>query len=359
MGGGLFARIIIMSNNRIFWAVEGVGIAPESSTSYVVARGVQSVGLNTTFNVEDAFELGQLEVYEQSEDIPDIEVTLEKYIDGYPLLYHLATRGYTSNTLSGRLDKRCNLALAIFGDDRSEASGVPESQVTCSGLYTSNWGLTCPVDGFVSESLTLVGNDKVWKTSSFDLSGTLIDPNTPLALDSGLGGLQRRENIVFDLAGAVAVDVNGQVNTTDATILPPDIQGVSSSGTNFANSVGVHPAHIQSISINASLTRENANELGKRTPYFRYPAWPLEVTCDVEVISTVGDNVNAREDTENLTNRSIKVKLEEGTFVDLGTKNKLTGVTHGGGDTGGGNVAVTYSYRTLNYLVVTHPQDPT
>jgi hypothetical protein len=39
--------------------------------------------------------------------------------------------------------------------------------------------------------------------------------------------------------------------------------------------------------------------------------------------------------------------------IDLGTKNKLTSVNYTGGDTGGGNATVTYSYQTFNFLKVT------
>jgi hypothetical protein len=39
--------------------------------------------------------------------------------------------------------------------------------------------------------------------------------------------------------------------------------------------------------------------------------------------------------------------------IDLGSKNKLTSVNYAGGDTGGGNATVTYSYQTFNKLVVT------
>jgi len=41
----------------------------------------------------------------------------------------------------------------------------------------------------------------------------------------------------------------------------------------------------------------------------------------------------------------------------LGTKNKLASVNYGGGDAGGGNVTVTYSYTTFNDFTVMHPHD--
>jgi hypothetical protein len=56
----------------------------------------------------------------------------------------------------------------------------------------------------------------------------------------------------------------------------------------------------------------------------------------------------------NLVDEVIFIESCEGTRIYLGTKNKLTSVNYTGGDTGGGNVSVTYSYTTFNDFVVAH-----
>ena len=69
------------SNNRIFYACQAVALTVEGDTSIVsgdMIHGLQSVGMTTNFNLEQAFELGQVEIYENIEGTPDIEVTLEK-----------------------------------------------------------------------------------------------------------------------------------------------------------------------------------------------------------------------------------------------------------------------------------------
>jgi len=89
------------SNSRIFYAIQALGFAehdvvcPVGSggcavagsgthpSGFRTAHGVQSVGLNTTFNLEQVFELGQLELYENIEGIPDIELTAQKVLDGF------------------------------------------------------------------------------------------------------------------------------------------------------------------------------------------------------------------------------------------------------------------------------------
>ncbi len=349
-------------NNRIFWAVQAVGVASNGKVTYTAIHGLQSVGITTSFNLEQIFEIGQISIYENIEDIPDVEVTLEKVIDGYPLIYHLFTRGYAANTLTGRSNQRGSLALSIFGDVQDAASGVPLTQVTMSGMYMSSLSYTFPVEGSCTESVTVVGNNKVWdNVAPHDFTGSLFDnTDVPLAVTSGTGGVQRRENVVFvPPAADNTLDTNSQVITSSATILPPDIDGITSSGTNFPDADGDHVVHFQNITVSADFGRDNLLELGQRGPYFRFINFPVEVTSEFEVISVKGDQVDAVEAAaSNLSNRSIRIALEEGLFINLGTSNKLANVTYGGADAGGGNATVTYSYTTFNDFIVTHPQDP-
>ena len=74
-----------LSNDRVFYATQAVAIAPRGTAPDVyekihAAHGVQSIGITTNFNLEQVFELGQLEIYENVEGIPDVEVTMEKVI---------------------------------------------------------------------------------------------------------------------------------------------------------------------------------------------------------------------------------------------------------------------------------------
>jgi hypothetical protein len=60
-------------------------------------------------------------------------------------------------------------------------------------------------------------------------------------------------------------------------------------------------------------------------------------------------------------NETIKVQMQEGLVLDMGTKNKLASVNYGGANAGsrGGNGTVTYNYTTFNDMTVQHPADPT
>lgn len=340
-------------NNRIYWATQGIAIAPQDSVDFSsrgIVHGLQSVGITTNFNLEQVFEIGQLAIYENIEDLPEIEVTMEKVIDGYELLYHLCTQGYSTSTLAGRSARKCNVLMNVYGDTQDSASGVPQKEVFMSGLYVSSVTYTFPVDGNCTESVTLIGENKVWYDSASDflLSSEMFDnTDSPAAT----AGVQRRENVVF----------NSLIDET-VTLLPTNVEGISTSGTNDKTS-DVFGAHVQSITVSVDLGREGLNELGRRGPYFRFVNFPVEVTTEIEVTSAQGDNVSATEagvlgNGTNLSDEKIVIVLADSTKVHLGSKNKLANITYGGGDAGGGNATTTYSYTTFNDFTVTHSGDP-
>ena len=335
-----------MANKRVHYAVKAVGVAPLGGTTYTPIHGLQSVGIDTNFNLERILEIGQSADYENKEEVPEITVNMNKVLDGYPPVYLLATQGSAAATLIGRSNAQCQVALSIFEDDDESATGTPQTSVHMSGMFVNSLNYSFPVQGNCTEEVSMVGNSKVWKTSSFQFSGTIFSTNAdqPLAI-TGSGGVQRRQHVIF--GGA-----------TD-TILPPDVAGISSSGTNNAVSSTENASAVQNIRIRADLGRQELRELGRKGPYHRYMNIPVDVTTEIEIISKTGDMVNAITESDNLVNRSIRVKLLDGSVFDLGSRNKLTSVTMGGGDTGGGNDTCTYTFRNSNTLTVQHPQDPT
>ena len=75
----------------------------------------------------------------------------------------------------------------------------------------------------------------------------------------------------------------------------------------------------------------------------------------IEVIGiSGGDLVNVSGTGKNLgTGETITVTDQAGTVVS-GDNFKLTGVSYSGGDTGGGNASVTFSYSTFNSFTATN-----
>lgn len=359
-------------NKRIIYPALQLGFAVDGTETYIAAHGVQSVGITTTFNLEQVFELGELNIYQNVEQIPDVELTAEKVLDGYPLLYHLATNGATLGTLVGRSNVNSNVCLAVFPDTLESASGDPIAEVHCSGMFVSSLTYTMPVEGSSTESITMVGNSKIWKdvegSDPVTMSGVFLDGlDQPKAYPAS-GGVQRRQDVLFvPMSGSpTGVDENGQSNAY-VTVLPTDIYGISTSGTNDQTS-GVFGAHIQSITVSSDLGRTPINELGRKSFYFRYINFPVEIRTEIEVLATKWDGISGDEAGghngaaagSNLKNQTIRVQMREGTRIDCGTRNKLNSVAWSGGDatSGGSNVTNRYSYVGYNTLTVSHPQDP-
>lgn len=375
------------TNKRVFYATQAVAVGDIGATGVkdswqpgvgetfagdgyvIIAHGVQSIGVSTNFNLEQIFELGQLSLYENYEEVPEIEVTFEKILDGYSLMYHLGTVDAASPTLPGRGNARADVRMAVGFDTNDnmavgDNSGVAE--LYCSGMYISSVSYSLSTDGNFTESTTFVGNDKQWISESEQ--GGLLTNNNGI-LNSGLSGvfgndapvgadnsILRRQNVVIGSGGAT-YGTGGGVNFK--TEVPNIIEGGSSGSlTNSKYIIEGSGPYLQSLSISCDLGRENIQQLGKKAPYYRYVSFPVDVTCDIEVTATAGDNVDAAEEEKNLSDHSIQIVLDDSTVFQLGRKNKLTSVSYGGGDAGGGNATITYSFTNSNDLVVLHSGDP-
>ncbi len=231
-------------NNRVFYAIEQVaikdnaaaptsGVAPVNSREYAtgplasgvdqvaglweVPRGVQSAGVSTTFNLEQVFQLGQVELYEYSERQPDIELTMSKAIDGSKPLFFMVTDPTQANNIVARANNfRVDVAMTIYPDTQFRATGKPQSIMTASGMYLSSVTYTYPVDGFVSEDITLVGNDKVWGTL-VNVSG--ITPGHDNSLVGGIGA-GRELTVPFPSPG-----FNGNVDPNAPEGMPSGVFG--------------------------------------------------------------------------------------------------------------------------------------
>jgi hypothetical protein len=301
-------------------------------------KGVQSAGINSNFTLEQIFEFGQVEQYANVEDVAEVEVTLEKVIDGEKLLYLQAVGETGKTNIVSAANSACDVYLAIFADTISSVSGQTKTQVVmCSGMNVSNVSYNYSVDGNATESVSLVGFNKFWNAVTAGVIGT-----SPSTLFGNAGG-----ETAFPLKGddspASGIARRGKFDLYGST-LPAE---VITQGNNFTGSSG-----IQSISVSADFGRENQMELGRFGPYNKTATFPFEVTSEFEVIATNGDLVSVSGRGENLTNRTIILKDTCGTILNLGTKNKLTSVAYQGGDTGGGNATVTFSYSTFNDLKV-------
>ena len=342
------------ANKRIYYATQAIRLQPQNSncdgtSAWYTPLGVQSVGMTTNFNLTQMFTLGQQELYDNVDGTPEVEVTIQKNLDGTLPLYLLCMGGVETGFGSGKQiaelsTNRVHFQLGVYNDTATKSSGTATHTVSCSGMYLSSVGYSFPLDGFATEDVTLVGNSKVWgsstalgahSTKAFD-SATALTAKTPI----------RRVNV--NIGGST-------LPTGDAGIrLPADRSDFNGA------------PYFQSISVKANLGREAINELGRMSPYFRYVKFPLEITSEFNVMASDGDYVDAKDfasvtgcgnNYSNLKDKTITLKVcgsgtNDSMTIDLGPKNKLTSVNYTGGDTGGANATITYSFQTFNYLAV-------
>ena len=382
------------SNKRVLYATQAVALGDMGATGVkdswgnldastfsatgmmLIMHGIQSIGVNTNFSLDFVKELGQLSTYEAVEEVPEIEVSIERFLDGYTMAYHAATVTAIDPTLTGRQNARADLRMVIGLDTDSAVTSNDDlaAELYCSGMYWGSYSIQMPTDGTMSESLKLVGNNKKWLGSGASqlllgaadsvnsAFGSIFGNDSPNSPDSGV---MRRNNF---LTGSGMV-VRGGNNFV--TLLPDLIQGISNNGSSLSvngasslsrcGTIDVTNCHVQSLSFSVDAGRESISHLGTLAPYYRYVNFPVTVSTEIEVIATAGDNVDAVEDVPssgNLRNHSIMVCLSDSTVVQMGNKNKLTSVTYGGGDAGGGNASIKYSLQNQNDFVVLHSGDP-
>ena len=115
---------------RVYWAISALGVAPDGSTSATQSEfvsGIQSVGITTTFNLEQVFQLGQLSLYQDVEEVPDVEVTVERVLDGFDCMY---TRVMGTGTISENQDVKKDIYFNVYSDANNEVGdGNPEAGV--------------------------------------------------------------------------------------------------------------------------------------------------------------------------------------------------------------------------------------
>lgn len=295
-----------MPNNRVFYASQGVSVGGTT------VQGAQSVGITTNFNLEQAFQLGQLAIYDNINLDPEVEITVSKVLDGADSIWKLSST--TGTSLIDNANDKTTVVVGI-GSDTSD-SLTSTSAITCTGMFVSSLNYTFPVDGNITEEITFIGNAK-------SLTGSV---SAPAAVENPV---LRRQNV--NIAGST---------------LPSVV-----SGKNISN-----------ITISADLGRESMYKLGSLAPFHRFVNFPLEVTCEFEVIATGLDGVAVDIPTGtcsglNVADSSINIVVcgSGGTeySFDLGSKCKLSSVNYSGGDTGGGNATITYSFTTYNELDIT------
>jgi hypothetical protein len=336
-----------MPNKRIFYASHAVQVVSNVATprfgaahaiAGAVVQGAQSVSINTNFSLEQIFQLGRLPVYDFVNNDPEIELTLNKVLDGYPLIWHLALGGDSESLVSGA-NTTCDIKLGVgrdIDDQVDNTLAAPDyTDILMTGMFINSVNYTFPTEGNLTEEVSFVGSHRTAVVAAALLTPGPLEPSPDTTVF-------RRQNVT--LPGG-------------ATVWPTAVAG----------------RKVSSISIAASLNREKMYALGAFAPFHRFVNFPLEVTTTFETIA-VDANSDATLEVEVVdptlcgagltrSKEPIVISICDSTPAvgvgpaytyrfDLGSGNKLQSHSYSGGDTGGGNVNETFTYITYNDLIV-------
>ena len=282
-------------SNRIFYAVQNVNMNG-------IEDGIQSVSINASVDFEQVFALGNLDVYENIEGVPSVEFSVER---AYPQSGGNTMWASFGNTTQAASIDRPTLQMSVADDNQQPYNAVGFCKST--GCYVSSWSCNFPIDGFATESVTLVSNDLQWG------QGTATIAATP----------------------------TGNAQFTDKVIRRKDLTEQQGE-------------RLQSVSFSADIGREDLFELGKKAPYFRAATFPIETTADWEYLDTAAQSGPAAGVRLNMDSQSEADITSDVTVafngVSIGGGARLNATNYSGGDAGGGNATVTYSYIAYNFL---------
>lgn len=283
-------------SNRVFYACHAVAV------NGTFVKGAQSVGISTTFDLEPVFQLGQVKPVEVMNLAPTVEITVTRALSN------------TSGTLWNgdfitNVGSNNKTICVTIGDDTSPllTSGA---SIYCTGVGISGATYNFPVDGIFTEEITYVGIDK-------------------------------------QLGGCTAVA------TEDTTSLTKTRQHYNGGAPSLVTSAG----NLTNISISTSVGRENMLRLGQFKPFHTYANLPAEVTVEFEVSATTAEGAIFGT-TATCASPTGGAYAKEDISIDICGKTftmencKLSNVSYGGGDTGGGNATITFTYTTYNNLTV-------
>ena len=342
-----------MPNSRVYYACHAVAVQnPDSGGAITAVPGVQSVSMDTNFDLESVFQLGRLAAYDSRPVDPSVEITMSKLLDGHPTIYNL----FDGSNLAAATSTKRDVYLMV-GSDKQDIlnqndpgpGGVgigpvhnANPTIKMTGCNLTGVTFTFGSDGNFSEDITITAASK-------QIVATTIA--APAANPKG-GGVLSRQNFLKN-AG-----VSGSQ-------LPKAVQGKK----------------ISQITISADTGgAESFFELGNYLPFLKQAQLPIDVTIAFDVIADNHDGIGVTPTTQSgcsaplgasqtpelitlyLCNASGAVAYEFN-FNDRVSptssvynvpKAKLTSVSYSGGDTGGGNVTITYTYTAANLLRVVY-----
>lgn len=278
-----------MALERIFYATHGVSVTGPLMQGGQL-KGVQSVSMTSNSNIEPVFQLGQLSHVATVPTTPEVEVTISRALVNGPAL-NLTIDDSDLEALEAKLQGTHSITIGVIGG----AQGF-----TVNNAFLSSYSVNFAVDGLFTEEITFVG-DSITSGGAFN---KFNDTNLVMP---------RRQ------------DITGLENATSA-----------------------------SVSVN--FNRESIYRLGQFKPFLRTVTFPIDCTLQFSKLLPEGgsiDSVDMQPCTPyTLQEKDYKISVCGNNGSWEIKKARLSNIGWSGGDTGGGNVEIAYTYSSWNNLII-------
>ena len=342
-----------MSKNRVFYACQAVLYRKRNTKSgetYAYLDGAQSVGVNTTNESTSIVDIGRFQRRFRFENKNrSHEISISRVIPRGGQLFYYDESGSSiyetchiladanigsqgSNTYTDSTGLKNYDIVIIYGEDDTSLikNSTSFTKVSYKNCLLTNISYNIGVDEII-ENITLTSN-----IVKYDEGDTEVLPSTAQS-----GDTLKRQHILMS-----------------STILPTEANEIFKLSSPLSVN-GSDVFGLQSINIEANISYTELNDIGiwrgaddeTDVNQWRFINVPVEVTCSlVGVVRSIYPYEDIlRLDKTFDENKQIKIVAKAPSnqyFVwDLGTKNYLDNVSASGGDTGGGNVELTLSYK--------------
>lgn len=253
-----------------------------------VLKGVQSVSFTSNTNIEPIFQLGQLSHVEAIPTTPEVEVTITRAVVNGPA-FALTITDANLEELEAELQQPHAIGIGVVGG----ATGF-----TVADAYLSSYSVNFSTEGVFTEELSYIG-EKLVSGGSFS---ALNDINLHMP---------RRQ------------DFTGLDNATSA-----------------------------SVSVN--FNRESVYRLGQFKPFLRTVTFPIDCTLQFNKLLPDAGVISQDDPPDcaavNLDEISKTINACGGSWTI--NRARLSSIGWTGGETGGGNVEIQYTYSSWNNIVI-------
>ena len=303
-----------MANERIFYALQQVEIGDGAVSETLTAlKGVQSIGMSSTTNVESVSAFGSIEATTILQDM-DLEITVENAL-GSDWTNALGAGGY-SNFDSTFFDAKRKVRLHYLTDTNVTKTIELEAILTA---YSVQLG----TDGPATESITFA------------------NAGTEVFVQGSDGTALPTQNV-----SVCNVITRPKFTKFRQTTYPECCVNTTSAPVDHAN--------VQSFSASFDVGSEKISVLGRSQPLHKFATFPAEISAEVEVhvdpsasigllnSGTIDSATQAMDDTCH----DLSIVMP-GNIYDM-DKMRLASVSRSGGDVGGGNVAITRGFTGFN-----------